>query len=40
MFFNPRGAQAAEYEVTCRPGLIPMKYEGGCFAPDHNRKTK
>ena len=21
MFFNPRGAQAAEYETTCRPGL-------------------
>lgn len=34
MFFNPRGAQAAEYEKTCRPGLIPMVYEDGRFAPD------
>ena len=33
MFFNPRGAQAAEYKQTCRPGLIPMKYENGKFMP-------
>ena len=36
MFFNPRGAQAAEYVQTCRPGLIPMIYEDGRFAPDHS----
>lgn len=36
MFFNPRGAQAAEYEVTCRPGLIPMNYKNGRFMPDHD----
>lgn len=35
MFFNPRGAQAAEYKVTCRPGLIPMIYDEGKFKPDH-----
>lgn len=38
MFFNPRGAQAAEYEKTCRPGLVPMKYSKGKFKPDFRRK--
>jgi hypothetical protein len=38
MFFNPRGAQAAEYETTCRPGLIPMLYEDGKFSPNHSFK--
>ncbi len=37
MFFNPRGAQAAEYEKTCRPGLVPMKYVKGKFMPDAAR---
>lgn len=37
MFFNPRGAQAAEYKVTCRPGLIPMTYVDGKFKPKHNK---
>lgn len=37
MFFNPRGAQADEYKQTCRPGLIPMKYEKNKFSPDHSR---
>lgn len=37
MFFNPRGAQAAEYKETCRPGLIPMIYENGKFKPNHNK---
>lgn len=37
MFFNPRGAQAGEYKVTCRPGLIPMVYENGKFKPKHNK---
>ena len=40
MFFNPRGAQAAEYKVTCRPGLIPMLYENGKFKPNHNYQAK
>lgn len=39
MFFNPRGAQAHEYEKTCRPGLIPMKYENGRFSPDPDYRT-
>ncbi|MGN0189573.1 MAG: glycosyl hydrolase family 43, partial [Candidatus Cryptobacteroides sp.] len=37
MFFNPRGAQASEYKVTCRPGLIPMLYKNGKFMPDHRK---
>lgn len=40
MFFNPRGAQAVEYKLTCRPGLIPMKYVDGMFMPDHDRDRK
>ncbi|OJV37653.1 MAG: glycosyl hydrolase family 43 [Bacteroidales bacterium 36-12] len=34
MFFNPRGAQAAEYQQTCRPGLVQMKYVKGKFSPN------
>jgi hypothetical protein len=37
IFFNPRGAQAKEYEKTCRPGLVPMKYVDGKFMPDATR---
>lgn len=33
IFFNPRGAQAASYEKTCRPGLVPMQYKKGKFTP-------
>ncbi len=38
MFFNPRGAQAAEYEKTCRPGIIEMVYVDGKFMPKANLK--
>ena len=37
IFFNPRGAQAKEYKETCRPGLVPMKYENGRFLPEPER---
>ena len=40
MFFNPRGAQAAEYEVTCRPGLVPMIFKDGKFMPDTKDRMK
>lgn len=33
IFFNPRGAQAKNYEKTCRPGLVRMMYEKGQFFP-------
>lgn len=38
IFFNPRGAQAAEYKVNCRPGLMPMLYANGKFKPKHNNE--
>lgn len=34
IFFNPRGAQAENYEKTCRPGLVPMQYKKGKFSPN------
>ncbi len=37
IFFNPRGAQAKEYAQTCRPGLVPMKYQKGRFRIDSKR---
>lgn len=37
IFFNPRGAQAKEYVKTCRPGIVPMKYERSHFAIDYDR---
>lgn len=37
MFYNPRGSQAEEYPVTCRPAIVPMKYSRGRFLPDHRR---
>ena len=33
IFFNPRGAQAKNYEQTCRPGLVPMIFNDGRFSP-------
>ncbi len=38
IFFNPRGAQAKEYEKTCRPGIVPIKYGDGKFSIDLDRK--
>ncbi len=40
MFFNPRGAQAAEYKQTCRPGLVPMQYKEGKFSPEFKQRTR
>lgn len=37
-FWNPRGKMADEFPVTCRPGIIPMKYVDGKFKPNHNFK--
>ncbi|MDR2775991.1 MAG: family 43 glycosylhydrolase [Tannerella sp.] len=34
VFYNPRGSQAKEFKQTCRPALVPMKYENGRFLPD------
>lgn len=40
IFFNPRGAQAAEFAQTCRPGIVPMLYEDGKFRPNYNYNYK
>jgi beta-xylosidase len=37
IFFNPRGMQAKKFKVTCRPGIVPMKYVDGCFYPEPER---
>lgn len=37
IFFNPRGAQAKEYKKTCRPGIVPIKYQNGKFKIDYER---
>jgi len=37
LFYNPRGSQAREFDQTCRPALIPMKYENVKFLPDPTR---
>jgi beta-xylosidase len=36
-FFNPRGYMGAKYAVTCRPGLVPVKWQDGKLMPDHKR---
>lgn len=36
-FFNPRGVMGTKYPVTCRPGLVPVKWEGGKLMPDAKR---
>lgn len=39
-FFNPRGAMGKKYPVTCRPGLVPVKWKDGKLMPDHERANK
>jgi beta-xylosidase len=39
-FFNPRGIMGRKYAVTCRPGLVPVKWENGKLKPDHQRAEK
>nr|WP_294906214.1 family 43 glycosylhydrolase [uncultured Lacibacter sp.] len=36
-FFNPRGEMGKKYPVTCRPGLVPVKWENNKLMPDHAR---
>jgi beta-xylosidase len=37
IFFNPRGIMGARFKVTCRPGLVPVKWEDGRLQPDSAR---
>lgn len=36
-FFNPRGTMGTRFPVTCRPALVPVKWEGGRLRPDEKR---
>jgi hypothetical protein len=36
-FFNPRGTMGTKYGITCRPGLVPVRWERGKLEPDHQR---
>jgi beta-xylosidase len=36
-FFNPRGAMGKKFSVTCRPAVVPIKWENGKMMPDHAR---
>jgi beta-xylosidase len=36
-FFNPRGIMGTKYAVTCRPGLVPVKWVNGKLRPDAQR---
>lgn len=36
-FFNPRGVMGTKYALTCRPGLVPVKWENGKLMPDAKR---
>lgn len=39
-FFNPRGEMGKKYSVTCRPGLVPVKWRNNKLQPDHKRAKK
>lgn len=36
-FFNPRGEMGARFPKTCRPGLVPVKWEEDKLKPDIDR---
>ena len=36
-FFNPRGIAGSSYPVTCRPAVVPVKWENGKLVPDQIR---
>lgn len=40
IFFNPRGIMGTKFSVTCRPGLVPVKWENGKLRPDTSLKLK
>jgi hypothetical protein len=39
-FFNPRGVMGTKFAVTCRPGLVPVKWENRRLKPDNERAAK
>lgn len=36
-FFNPRGVMGAQFPVTCRPAVVPVKWLNGKLRPDLER---
>lgn len=38
-FFNPRGIMGTKFTVTCRPGLVPVKWLDGKLIPDTKRAS-
>lgn len=36
-FFNPRGIMGTKYPYTCKPSLVPVKWENNRLKPDHDR---
>ncbi|OAQ40325.1 glycosyl hydrolase family 43 [Pedobacter psychrophilus] len=36
-FFNPRGIMGAKFPVTCRPAIVPVKWENNKLRPDLER---
>lgn len=39
-FFNPRGAMGQRFAVTCRPAIVPVKWQDGRLMPDAERAQK
>jgi len=39
-FFNPRGIMGMRFPVTCRPAVVPVKWDNGKLKPDHERAAK
>ncbi|KAA8482475.1 family 43 glycosylhydrolase [Arcticibacter tournemirensis] len=39
-FFNPRGAMGRRFPVTCRVGLVPVKWVDGKLMPDSERASQ
>ena len=36
-FFNPRGIMGTQYPLTCRPGIVPLKWVNGRLMPDQKK---
>lgn len=39
-FFNPRGIMGKRFPITCRPAVVPVKWENGKLKPDQERAAK
>jgi len=39
-FFNPRGIMGTKYPYTCKPSIIPVKWEDDKLRPDHERAVE